>query len=237
MKIRHPATWVPTLYFAEGLPFVATSVVSVLMYKSLGLSDSHIAFFTTLVMWPWTLKPLWGPLLEMFKTKKHFVVGTQFIGGVAFGLLALTLPLEGFLQYSLIMFVIIAFNSATHDIAADGVYINTLTPKQQAEYVGWQGAFYNVAKILSQGALVYLAGKLELTIGVTEAWMVVMGLFGVILILLAIYHIKMLPTGGASTSVNSVGEAFQTFREVLKSFFSKKYILWGLAFIILISDS
>ena len=125
-KKRHPATWVPTLYFSEGLPFVATATVSVLMYKSLGLTDSQIAFFTTIVMWPWTMKPLWGPFLEMFKTKKHFVVGTQFIGGVGFGFLALSLPLDGFLQYSLIMFVIIAFNSATHDIAADGVYINVL---------------------------------------------------------------------------------------------------------------
>ena len=232
-KLRHPATWVPSLYFSEGLPFVATATVSVLMYKSLGLTDSQIAFFTTLVMWPWTLKPLWGPLLEMFKTKKHFVVITQFIGGIFFGLLALTLPLEGFMQYSLIMFVIIAFNSATHDIAADGVYINTLTSKQQAQYVGWQGAFYNVAKVLSQGALVYVAGKLELTIGVTEAWMVVMGLFGVILILLSLYHLKMLPSGGSSTSVDSVSEAFRTFKEVVKSFFKKKNVLWGLAFIIL----
>ena len=232
-KLRHPATWVPSLYFSEGLPFVATATVSVLMYKSLGLTDSQIAFFTTLVMWPWTLKPLWGPLLEMFKTKKHFVVITQFIGGICFGLLALTLPLEGFMQYSLIMFVIIAFNSATHDIAADGVYINTLTSKQQAQYVGWQGAFYNVAKVLSQGALVYVAGKLELTIGVTEAWMVVMGLFGVILILLSLYHLKMLPSGGSSTSVESVSEAFRTFKEVVKSFFKKKNVLWGLAFIIL----
>jgi len=233
MKKNHPATWVPTLYFSEGLPFVATSVVSVLMYKSLGLSDSEIAFFTTLVMWPWTLKPFWSPLLEMFKTKKHFVVATQFIGGVAFGILALTLPLEGFLQYSLIMFVIIAFNSATHDIAADGVYINTLSPHEQAQYVGWQGAFYNVAKVLSQGALVYIAGKLELTIGVTEAWMVVMGLFGGILILMSFYHLKMLPSGGSSTAVGSVGEAFETFWKVIKSFFQKKYIIWGMAFIIL----
>jgi len=230
---RHPATWVPTLYFAEGLPFVATATVSVLMYKSLGLSDSEIALFTTLVMWPWTMKPLWSPLLEMFKTKKHFVVITQFIGGIAFGILALSLPLDGFLQYSLIMFVIIAFNSATHDIAADGVYINTLTLKQQAQYVGWQGAFYNVAKVLSQGALVYVAGKLELTIGVTEAWMIVMGLIGVILILLSLYHLRMLPSGGATGSVESVSEAFKTFTEVIKSFFKKTNIMWGLAFIIL----
>lgn len=232
-KPKHPATWVPTLYFSEGLPFAATAVVSVLMYKSLGLSDADIAFFTTLVMWPWTLKPLWGPLLEMFKTKKHFVVATQFIGGVSFGILALTLPLDGFLQYSLVMFVIIAFNSATHDIAADGVYINVLSPKQQAQYVGWQGAFYNVAKVLSQGALVYVAGKLELTIGVTEAWMIVMGLFGLILVLMALYHMRMLPSGGSSTQVSSVSEAFGTFKDVVRTFFQKKNILWGIAFIVL----
>lgn len=232
-KIRHPATWVPTLYFAEGLPFVATGTVSVLMYKSLGLGDAEIAFFTTLIMWPWTLKPLWGPLLEMFKTKKYFVVGTQFIGGLTFGLLSLSLPLDGFFQYSLALFVIIAFNSATHDIAADGVYINTLPPKMQAQYVGWQGAFYNVAKVLSQGALVYVAGKLELVLGIVEAWMIVMGLFGVILILIGIYHTKMLPSGGSSTTVHSVNEAFQTFWLVVKSFFEKKYIIWGIAFIIL----
>lgn len=232
-KQRNPATWVPTLYFSEGLPFAATAVVSVLMYKSLGLSDSEIAFFTTLVMWPWTLKPLWSPFLEMFKTKKHFVVITQFIGGVSFGILALTLPLEGFLQYSLIMFVIIAFNSATHDIAADGVFINSLNTKQQAQYVGWQSASYNVAKVLSQGALVYVAGKLELTVGVTEAWMIVMGLFGLILVLMAIYHLRMLPSGGSSTKVDSVSEAFSTFKEVVRSFFQKKNIIWGLAFIVL----
>src|SRR3990172_497646 len=111
-KSVHPALWVPTLYFAEGLPFVMIATVSVLMYKSLGISDAQIAFFTTLVTWPWTLKPLWGPLLEMFKTKKYFVVATQFIGGVAFGLLALTLPLDGFFKYSLALLAILAFNSA-----------------------------------------------------------------------------------------------------------------------------
>src|SRR5512143_2119219 len=94
-----PARWVPTLYFAEGLPFVAIAMVSTLMYKNMGVSDAQIAFWTSLVMLPWTLKPVWGPLLEMFKTKKHFVVGTQFLGGISFGLLALTLPLDGFFKY------------------------------------------------------------------------------------------------------------------------------------------
>jgi PAT family beta-lactamase induction signal transducer AmpG len=228
-----PARWVPTLYFAEGLPFVAIAMVSTLMYKSMGISDAQIAFWTSLVMLPWTLKPVWGPLLEMFKTKKHFVVATQFFGGVAFGLLALSLPLDGFFSYTLALFAIIAFNGATHDIAADGVYINVLTPKQQAQFVGWQGAAYNIAKIFSQGALVYLAGQLELSAGVLQAWMIVMGICGGIMVLLSVYHFRYLPAGGTAAEVRSLKEGFATFSEVLKTFFQKKYILWGLAFIIL----
>jgi PAT family beta-lactamase induction signal transducer AmpG len=228
-----PARWVPTLYFAEGLPFVAIAMVSTLMYKNLGISDAQIAFWTSLVMLPWTLKPVWGPLLEMFKTKKHFVVGTQFITGVSFGLLVMTLPLEGFFKYSLALFAIIAFNGATHDIAADGVYINVLSNALQAKFVGWQGAAYNIAKIFTQGALVYLAGQLEVRIGVLHAWMVVMGVFGGIMMLLSLYHAKFLPSGGASTRVSSLREAFATFADVVKTFFQKQHIIWGIAFIIL----
>jgi PAT family beta-lactamase induction signal transducer AmpG len=228
-----PARWVPTLYFAEGLPFVAIAVVSALMYKSMGVSDALIAFWTSLVMLPWTLKPLWGPLLEMFKTKKYFVVGTQFIGGIFFGLLAFTLPLDNFFRYSLALLAVIAFNGATHDIAADGVYINVLTQNQQARYVGWQGAAYNIAKVFAQGALVYLAGQLENAVGVVHAWMIVMGVFGAILIVLSAYHARFLPSGGASTQVHSLREGFATLWDVVKTFFEKEYILWGIAFIIL----
>jgi PAT family beta-lactamase induction signal transducer AmpG len=228
-----PGFWVPTLYFAEGLPFVVINVVSVLMYKAMKVSDSQITLFTTLIILPWTLKPLWGPLLEMFKTKKYFVVATEFIAGVTFGLIMLTLHLHDFFGMSLALFAIIAFNGATHDIAADGVYINALTEKEQSEYVGWQGAFYNVAKVLSQGAFVYLAGVLEKSMGVVTAWTMVMGLFGVVLILISFYHTKMLPTGGATGAVKSAKEAFATFGDVVKTFFEKKHIAWGIVFIIL----
>ena len=232
-KSVHPGMWVPTLYFAEGLPFVTINVVSVLMYKAMQVPDSQIAFFTTLVILPWTLKPLWGPLLEMFKTKKYFVLATQFIGGVTFGLLALTLPLDGFFRYSLALFAVIAFNGATHDIAADGVYINALSPTDQARFVGWQGAFYNVAKVLSQGAFVYIAGRLEKSMGVTPAWMIVMAIFGGILVLLSLYHSRVLPSGGASGQVKTAREAFATFWDVTRAFFQKKYVAWGIIFIIL----
>jgi len=229
----NPAYWVPTLYFAEGLPFVVVNVVSVLMYKSLGFSDADIAFFTSLVTIPWALKPLWGPLLEMFRTKKDFVLFTQFFGGVSFGLVALTLQLPSFFQWTLIFFGIIAFNSAVHDTAADGVYVNVLTDTEQAQYVGWQGAFYNVGKVLSQGAFVYVAGILEKNIGVKPAWTIVMVSFGVILVIMSIYHYKFLPSGGKAGNVKSIKEAYQTFLDVVKTFFQKKYIIWGIIFLIL----
>lgn len=227
------AYWVPTLYFAEGLPFVVVNVVSVLMYKSLGFSDADIAFFTSLITIPWALKPLWGPLLEMFRTKKDFVLFTQFFGGVSFGLVALTLQLPSFFQWTLIFFGIIAFNSAVHDTAADGVYVNVLTDTEQAKYVGWQGAFYNVGKVLSQGAFVYIAGILEKNIGVKPAWTIVMVSFGIILVIMSIYHYKFLPSGGKAGNVKSIKEAYLTFLDVVKTFFQKKYIIWGIIFLIL----
>jgi PAT family beta-lactamase induction signal transducer AmpG len=233
IKKRNPVFWVPSLYFAEGLPFIVINVVSVLMYKAMKVSDAQIAFFTTIVIFPWTLKPLWGPFLEMFKTKKYFVVATEFIGGISFGLLALTLQTHNFFGYSLAFFAIIAFNGATHDIAADGVYINVLNAQEQAEYVGWQNAFYNVAKVLSQGAFVFVAGELEQSIGLVPAWTIVMTIFGAILVLLSIYHSKMLPVGGASEPIKTVKETLATFSRVFITFFEKKYIAWGIAFIIL----
>ena len=187
----HPASWVPTVYFAMGLPFVAIAAASSLMFKNLGISDSKIAFWTTLIMIPWTLKPLWSPLLEMFKTKKHFVVATQMITGITFALVALSLPLPNFFTYSIALMAVIAFSGSTHDIATVGIYLNELSPKDQAKYVGWQGAFYNVAKILSGGALVYLAGELEQRLGVVHAWMIVMGIYGVIMVSISLYNIKM----------------------------------------------
>lgn len=232
-KTRNPAFWVPTLYTAEGLPFVIVNVVSVLMYKSLGFSDSEIAFFTSIITIPWALKPLWGPLLEMFKTKKYFVLITEFMGGVCFGLIALSLHLPSFFTWTIILFGLVAINSAVHDTAADGVYINVLDNVGQAKYVGWQGAFYNVGKVLSQGAFVYLAGILEKNVGIKTAWTIVMFLFGFILLGLSLYHYKFLPSGGKANDVKNFSEAVSTFIDVVKTFFKKKYIIWGIVFLIL----
>ena len=232
-ETNKPAFWVPTAYFAEGLPFVAIAAASALMFKNMGISDTRIAFWTSLIMLPWTIKPLWGPFLEMYKTKKYFVVATQLLTGVLFGLVAFSLSLPDFFTYAIALLAMIAFSGATHDMAVDGVYLNALTPKLQAQYIGWQGAAYNIAKILSGGALVYLAGQLELKLGVVNAWMIVMGIYGAVMASLGIYHMRMLPSGGAATSVNSTKEGFETLRNVILTFFQKKHIWFGILFIIL----
>ena len=142
-----PFLWVPTGYFAMGLPFVVLAQTIAIMYKNMGVSDTQIAFWTSLIMLPWTLKPLWSPVLEMFKSKKFFVVTSQFVTGITFALVAFTLPLNDFFTYSIALCGIIAFSGATNDIATDGVYLNVLSSGQQAEYIGWQGASYNIGFI------------------------------------------------------------------------------------------
>ncbi len=231
---KNPVTWIPTVYFAMGLPFVVLNMVSVLMFKGLEVSDTQIAFWTSLIMLPWTLKPLWSPFLGMFKTKKFFVILTQIITGIVFGLVALSLQLPHFFCVAVALLAIIAFSGATHDIATDGVYMTELSKADQAKYIGWQGAFYNLAKIVASGGLVYLAGFLIGKYGNVNAWMIIMSLCGMIMLLMGFYHIKALPSGGsASTEVRSLKESMNSLWEVIRSFFEKKNILWYISFIIL----
>ncbi len=232
-KKQNPVLWIPTVYFAMGLPFVAIAQTSALMYKNMGISDAQIALWTALIALPWTFKPFWSPILEMFKTKKHFVVATQLVTGMTFALVALSLPLDHFFTYSIALLCIVAFSGSTHDIATDGVYLEVLSSKQQAKYIGWQGAAYNIAKIVSGGGFVYLAGELEKTIGITYAWMIVMAVYGAVMLLLGLYHIKMLPSGGTASEVKSFKEAMNTLVDVIKTFFQKKHVVWYIFFIIL----
>lgn len=230
---KNPISWVPTTWFAMGLPFVALAAASSIMYKNLGIGDASIAFWTSLIMLPWTLKPLWGPFLEMYKTRKFFVYTTQLFTGVLFGLVALSLQAGSFFSISIAILAIIAFSGATHDTAADGVYLNELSEKQQAQFVGWQGAFYNIAKIVSGGLLVFLAGILEKRIGIVNAWSVVMLIYAAIMIILGLYNRKAIPEGSRSAAVHSRAEAMATLKDVLITFFQKKNIWFGLAFIVL----
>lgn len=230
---KYPLTWIATVYFAMGLPFVAMAQASSLMFKNLGISDTQIALWTSLIMIPWTFKPLWSPILEMFRTKKIFVVATQMVTGISFALVAFSLHLPDFFAYAIAFMAIIAFSGATHDIATVGVYLNELNPQQQSKYVGWQGAFYNIAKIFSGGALVYVAGELEKTMGVTMAWTIVMLIYALIMIILSIYHMKFLPLGqSAVEDVRSLSEGWRTLKDVAISFFQKKNIVMSILFVI-----
>lgn len=231
-KSIHPISWIPTTWFAMGLPFVALSGASSIMYKNLGVSDAQIAFWTSLIMLPWTLKPLWGPFLELYKTKKFFVYVTQVFTGILFGLVGLTLQLDAFFSFSIAILTIIALSASTHDTAADGVYLNELDAKNQAKYVGWQGAFYNIAKVFSGGVLVYLAGELEQRIGIANAWMVVMFCYGVIMIILGLYNAKALPSTQEEAKTSTLKEGFVTLKDVIITFFQKKYIWFSLLFIV-----
>ncbi|WP_026903787.1 MFS transporter [Pedobacter glucosidilyticus] len=229
---RSPIYWIPSTWFAMGLPFVALAAASAIMYKNLGVSDSQIAFWTSLIMLPWTLKPLWGPFLEMYKTKKFFVYATQILTGLLFGLVGLSLQLDHFFSVSIAVLAIIALSASTHDIAADGVYLNELNAKSQAKFVGWQGAFYNIAKVFSGGVLVYLAGELENKVGIANAWMIVMFAYGIIMLLLGFYNMKMLPDSEKVQSVDSAKESLSTLKDVIITFFQKKNIWFSLAFIV-----
>ena len=231
-SLFHPVLWVPTLYTAEGLPYVMVTIVSVLMYKSLGLKDAEIAFFTSLVAIPWMAKPIWGPLIEMFRTKKAFVLAAEFGGGLCFGLVAFSLHLPNFFTWTLIFLGLAAINSAVHDTAADGIYVTVLSPKQQAQYVGWQGAFYNVGKILSQGGFVWTAGWLEKQYGPVVAWSMAMAGFGVLMAVLCLWHLAFLPAGARAKKATGASN-LKTFFEVLVTFFKKRYIIWGIIFLVL----
>ena len=237
-----PVAWVPTLYFAMGMPFVVLNMVCTLMYKGLGVSDKQIAFWTSLIMLPWTLKPLWSPFLEMYKTKKFFVVLTQVLSGLLFACVAFALQLPSFFAITIGMLAVIALSGATHDIAADGVYMSTLSTEEQARWIGWQGAFYNIAKIAATGGLVYLAGTFIDSFGVTKAWMIIMFIIGIVMLALGCYHFFILPGGKSrqgyeGTEVrgyeNSLRAQLKELWSVFAEFFRKKHIIYYICFIIL----
>ena len=228
-----PSLWVPTLYFAEGLPFWAVNMMALIFYSRMGVSNTVITATVSLLALPWTLKPLWSPFLEMFRTKKFFVVLMELVGGLTLGLLALCLPLPGYFRYSAALFALIAFWSSTHDIAADGLYIASLSSKQQAEYAGWQGAFYNIARFVSQGGLLILAGYMEYRMPAVRAWMVIFGIVGAVLVLLSLFHSRVLPQGGAERHSRTLHDIFATFWDVVVDFCRKPNIWFLLLFVFL----
>lgn len=158
---RRPWLWVPSLYFAQGLPYVVVMIVSVIMYKRLGVSNTEIALYTSWLYLPWVIKPLWSPLVDVLRTRRGWIVTMQLLVGAGLAGVALTIPTEPFLQYTLAFLWLLAFASATHDIAADGFYMLALSERDQAWFVGIRSTFYRLAMITGQGLLVILAGYVE----------------------------------------------------------------------------
>ena len=161
----NPWAWVPTLYYAEGIPYIIVMTVSVIMYKRLGISNGDIALYTSWLYLPWVIKPLWSPIVDIFKTKRFWIITMQLFIGAGLAGVALTIPVPDFFQYTLLFFWLLAFSSATHDIAADGFYMIGLSEHKQAYFVGIRSTFYRLAMFTGQGLLIILAGYFETTTG------------------------------------------------------------------------
>lgn len=164
-KKRNPWAWIPTLYFAQGLPYVAVMTISVIMYKRLGMSNTDIAIYTGWLGLPWVIKPFWSPFVDLFRTKRWWVLSMQWIVTFALAAIAFTIPTSLWVQLTLAVFMVMGLASATHDIAADGFYMLALTEHEQSLYVGIRSTFYRVATVIGQGLLVVLAGVIELNTG------------------------------------------------------------------------
>ncbi len=235
-KSRNPWAWIPTLYFAEGIPYVVVMTVSVIMYKKLGVSNTGIALYTSWLYLPWVIKPLWSPLVDVLRTKRFWIVAMQLLIGAGLAGVALTLPADDFLRYSLAFLWLLAFSSATHDIAADGFYMLGLSENRQAWFVGIRSTFYRIAMITGQGLLVMLAGAIEHSSGsVTLSWVITFYVMAGLFLLLGLYHQAVLPRPAADgeRSHAGPGDVFRDFVDTFVSFFRKEYIGAVLAFLLL----
>jgi MFS transporter, PAT family, beta-lactamase induction signal transducer AmpG len=228
-----PWRWIPSLYFGQGLPYVAVMTLSVVMYKNLGLSNADIALYTSWLYLPWVIKPLWSPLVDLVRTKRLWIVAMQLLVGAAFACVALTLPAENYVRYTLAFFWLLAFASATHDIAADGFYMLALEQHHQAAFVGIRSTFYRCAMIFGQGALVWLAGHFATQFGdVRSAWQLVFAALAGLFVCLALAHTFSLPRPVSDVSRKHTRDFFAEFIATFQSFFQKPGILLALGFML-----
>ncbi len=230
----NPWKWIPTLYFSQGFPYVIVMTVSVIMYKNLGISNTEIAFYTSWLYLPWVIKPLWSPFVEIFSTRRTWILATQLVLGASLACVALTIPAAGFFKYSLAFLWLMAFSSATHDIASDGFYLIGMDSRQQSFFVGIRTTFYRIAMIAGQGLLVVLAGYLEVTMpSIQTAWSTVFGIVAVVYIAFFVYHKFMLPypASDQKSELQSLSEVLSRFLATFKSFFQKEQIIVSILFL------
>ena len=236
MKTHSPWAWVPSLYFAEGLPYVAVMIISLVMYKRMGISNTEIALYTSWLNLPWVIKPLWSPFIDIIKTKRYWITSMQLLIGAGLAGIAFTIPTDSFLQTTLAIFWLMAFSSATHDIAADGFYMIGLSQHEQALFVGIRSTFYRLATITGQGGLIMLAGYLETTGGnISRAWSITFYILSGLFIGLWLYHRYILPRPSSDITVhnNSSSGIFSSFLETFRSFFRKEQAATAILFMLL----
>jgi PAT family beta-lactamase induction signal transducer AmpG len=230
-----PWLWVPSLYLAEGIPYMIAMTVSVVLYKNLGLSNTEIALYTSWLYLPWVIKPFWSPFVDMFRTKRFWIILMQLAIGGAFACVALTLPAAGYVKYTLAIFWIMAFSSATHDIAADGFYMLGLDTPQQAAFVGVRTIFYRIATIASKGGLVILAGFLqEHGHTIKSAWAVTFFFAAAVFLALCLYHFFVLPHPASDRSApldKGKGVVSEYFR-IMSLFFRRRDIVVIILFLL-----
>lgn len=231
---RSPWAWVPTLYFAEGIPYLMVMTISVIMYKKLGLSNEDIALYTGWLYLPWVIKPLWSPVVDILKTKRWWILLMEFVVGVALAGVALTINAPHMVQYTLAFFWLMAFSSATHDIAADGFYMIGLDTNQQSLFVGIRSTFYRISMIAGQGLTLILAGRLEFVTGNEPvAWSITMGTVAAVFLLIFIYHLFSLPRSAADRATSTKKGFEQNFVHTFVTFFTKKGVWMAIAFMLL----
>jgi PAT family beta-lactamase induction signal transducer AmpG len=230
---RNPWTWVPSLYVAEGIPYVMAMTVSVVLYKRLGISNTDIAFYTSWLYLPWVIKPLWSPFVEIYRTKRYWILLMQLLTGASLACIAFTIPAVRFFQYTLAFFWLMAFSSATHDTAADGFYMLGLPESLQAAFVGVRTIFYRFAMVAAQGGLVIFAGYLEGTgQDIPTAWSITFFLTAAVFLALFFYHFFVLPCPASDRPAgrDRSKSVAREFLRIFGLFFRKKDILGILAF-------
>ncbi|NEP12162.1 MAG: AmpG family muropeptide MFS transporter [Symploca sp. SIO2C1] len=235
IKSQNPWWIIPTLYFAEGLPYILINGVSVIMYKKMGIDNTQIAFWTSLLYLPWVIKMLWGPFVDIYSTKRNWVIYTQIAMMFCLGAAAFSLQLPYFFFTSLFIFTIGAFISATHDIATDGFYMLALSPEQQAFYAGIRSVFYRMAVIFGTGGLVIFAGQLEENLNnIPLSWSLTLTIAAVIFGIIFVYHRFILPFPDSDTKNQGTEERGQIpFANIISSYFQQPKITAILAFVLL----
>ena len=236
MKTKSPWLWVPTLYFAEGLPYFIVNTISVIILKDLGMDNGRLALLTSLIGLPWLVKPLWSPFVDIFRSKRWWIVTMQALMAATVALLALTLPASSPFTWTLILFVITGFASASHDISADGYYMIALDETRQSAFVGIRNTFYRIAMVFGQGVLVVFAGWLELRTGtVSRAWRLTLLSTAILLAAVALYHSLVLPRPEEDRIAGrkTAGEVVKEFGRAFGSFFTKPGIGLAIAFLLL----